>query len=236
VSTPIITNQAITGANPAVQVASRAEDIVIGDEIVRYRVSTRVMHWSVAVLFSACVLSGMPIWSPVFGWMANLFGGLHVCRWLHPWLGVGFSIGMVWMFFHWWRQMLLEPSERSWMGPRLFRYMRYQDHDQDVGKYNGGQKLFFWAACLGALALLASGFVMWWPTKFQQPVREASILLHDVTFICFAVAIVFHIYLGTAAEPGTFRAMTRGTVTKPWARLHQPRWYREVTHDESRPR
>ena len=29
-------------------------------------------------------------------------------------------------------------------------------------------------------------------------------------------------------EPGTFRSMVRGTVTTAWARLHHPRWYREV--------
>jgi formate dehydrogenase subunit gamma len=42
------------------------------------------------------------------------------------------------------------------------------------------------------------------------------------------VAIVLHIYLGTAAEPGTFRSMTRGTVTRAWARLHHPGLYREL--------
>jgi hypothetical protein len=86
------------------------------------------------------------------------------------------------------------------------------------------------------VALLVSGFIMWWPTRFQAWARETSYLLHDVTFIFFAVAVVGHIYLGTAAEPGTFRSMTRGTVTKPWARLHHPRWYREVTRGESGPK
>ena len=75
---------------------------------------------------------------------------------------------------------------------------------------------------------------MWFPENFSVPVREAAILLHDVTFILFALAIVGHIYLGTAAEPGTFHSMTRGTVTKHWARLHHPRWYREVTGEETR--
>jgi cytochrome b subunit of formate dehydrogenase len=42
-------------------------------------------------------------------------------------------------------------------------------------------------------------------------------------------SIIGHIYLGTAAEPGTFASMVRGTVTKDWARLHHPKWYREVT-------
>ena len=56
-----------------------------------------------------------------------------------------------------------------------------------------------------------------------------SWVLHDAGFLLFAAAIVVHIYLGTAALPGTFRSMTRGTVTKSWAKLHHPRWYRDVT-------
>ena len=48
----------------------------------------------------------------------------------------------------------------------------------------------------------------------------------------FFAMIIGHIYLGTAAEPGTFRSMVRGTVTKSWAQLHHPRWYREVTSDQ----
>jgi formate dehydrogenase subunit gamma len=70
---------------------------------------------------------------------------------------------------------------------------------------------------------------MWFPMSFGETVREISYVLHDLTFILFFVAIVGHIYLGTAAEPGTFGAMVRGTVTKSWARLHHPRWFREVT-------
>jgi formate dehydrogenase subunit gamma len=48
--------------------------------------------------------------------------------------------------------------------------------------------------------------------------------------VLFTIAIVFHVYLGTAAEPGTFQAMTRGVVSRQWARFHHPGWYREV-HD-----
>jgi formate dehydrogenase subunit gamma len=79
------------------------------------------------------------------------------------------------------------------------------------------------------LVLLLTGVVLWWSAYFSQPFRSVSILLHDLAFIGFFCAIVAHIYLGTAAEPGTFGSMTRGTVSKAWARLHHPRWFREVT-------
>lgn len=227
----------MSAASPHADVAGRArveENVVVGDEIVRHRLAARASHWTVAVLFFLCLFTGLPIWTPIFGWMANLFGGLTVARWLHPWAGVLFFASSLWMFLHWLGDMRLEPRDREWLGPKALTYMKYQTDDSDVGKYNGGQKLFFHASALAALGLLVTGVVMWNPLLFPRLSSEAAILLHDLTFILFTVAVVFHIYLGTAAEPGTFRAMIRGTVTRRWARFHHGRWYRQVTGEEPR--
>jgi formate dehydrogenase subunit gamma len=220
----------------AVVTARDREDVVVGGEIVRHNRASRLIHWTVAVTFFICLLTGMPIWTPVFGWMAYLFGGLSVCRVIHPWVGIAFFIAAAVMFVQWVSDMRLEPDEKDWLGPKALQYMRYQTDDSNVGKYNGGQKLYFWAVSLGAAGLLLSGLLMWFPRAFPRIVIELSFLIHDITFILFAVSLVFHIYLGTAAEPGTFGSMVRGTVTRQWARLHHPRWYREVTGDDSRRR
>jgi formate dehydrogenase subunit gamma len=222
-------------ADPAILRARRAENVVVGEEIVRHRLATRAIHWTVALFFFLALFTGLPIWTPIFGWMAHFFGGLSVCRWLHPWAGILFFASMGVMFVHWLGEMRLEKKEREWLRPRkMMEYMRYQGEDPDVGKYNGGQKLFFFAAALGAVGLLLSGLVMWFPLEFPRILSELAILIHDVAFILFVVAVVFHIYLGTAAEPGTFHSMIRGTVNKRWARLHHPRWYREVVGEERR--
>jgi formate dehydrogenase subunit gamma len=220
--------------DPAILVAREKEDVLVGDEIIRHKLSSRVIHWIVAVTFFVCLFTGMPIWTPVFGWMAHLFGGLTVCRQLHPWMGIAFFIAVAIEIIDWAADMRFEAGERGWLGPKLFQYMRWEGEDPDVGKYNGGQKLFFWSMGLGALGLLLSGLMMWFPRSFPRLLMEFAYLIHDVTFIFFAVAVVFHIYLGTSAEPGTFRSMTRGTVTRKWARLHHPRWYREVTGEDTR--
>ncbi len=218
----------------AVVAARNREDVVVGNEIVRHRRASRLIHWSVAITFFICLLTGMPIWTPLFGWMAHLVGGLSVARVIHPWAGIAFGLASVVMFFHWLSDMHFLPSERGWLGPKMFEYMRYESDDSDVGKYNGGQKLLFWAVSLGMVGLLFSGLLMWFPSAFPRLPLEFAYIIHDVTFILFAVAIVFHIYLGTAAEPGTFGSMIRGTVTRQWARLHHPRWYREVMGEEPR--
>src|SRR3982750_1138395 len=92
------------------EVARDREDVVVGDELIRHRLSSRVVHWVVAVFFFGALLTGMPIWSPVFGWMATLFGGLSVCRWLHAWLGVAFAAAVVVMFFFWVKEMMFDAN------------------------------------------------------------------------------------------------------------------------------
>ncbi len=220
----------------AVIAAQTREDIVVGNEIVRHNRASRLIHWTVALTFFICMFTGMPIWTPLFGWMAYLFGGLSVCRVIHPWAGIAFFVSSILMFFQWVGDMHFGKSEKGWLGPKMLQYMRYETDDSEVGKYNGGQKLFFFAASLGALGLLLSGLLMWFPLSFPLIIRELAYIIHDITFILFTVAIIGHIYLGTAAEPGTFGSMVRGTVTRPWARLHHPGWFREVTGEDARRR
>jgi formate dehydrogenase subunit gamma len=219
-------------ADPAVLAGQSREDVVVGNEIVRHDRASRLIHWCVAVTFFVCLLTGMAIWTPIFGWMAALFGGLPTSRVIHPYAGVAFFLFSAAMFFQWIADMGLEPADREWIGAKTIRYMRYETDDSDVGKYNGGQKLYFWAVSLGAVGLLVTGLMMWFPRTFHGFWMELAYIVHDATFILFAVSLVFHVYLGTAAEPGTFGSMTRGTVSKRWARLHHPRWFREVSGEE----
>jgi len=215
-------------------VARNRDNVLVGEEIVRHRLATRVIHWTVALTFVIAMFSGMPIWTPVFGWMASLLGGLEVARVIHPYAGVAFFIASIFQFFHWLPDMHLHEDQKGWLSGKAFSYMRWE-RVEESGKYNGGQILYFWAVSLGAVGFLLSGIPMWFPLAFPSILfREICILIHDITFILFFLGLVGHIYLGTAAEPGTFRAMTRGTVTPRWARFHHPSWFREVTGEEKR--
>jgi formate dehydrogenase subunit gamma len=218
--------------DPAILVAQERDNLVVGDVVVRFRYATRVIHWGVALTFFVCLFTGLPIWTPIFGWMATLFGGLQVCRWLHAWTGILFSFFALLQFLHWISEMRMGEVDKRFVKLKNFlAYMRWQTHDEEVGKFNGGQKILFWMSSLASLGLLLTGIVLWWPNLFGAGLRELSWLLHDVTFILFVLLIIGHIYL-SIAEPGSFTGMVKGTVTKDWARLHHPRWYRDVTGDK----
>ena len=211
--------------------AREREDVMSGDELVRHNLWARAIHWTVALFFMICLFTGLPIWSPIFGWTAALFGGLTVCRWLHAWSGIAFAVATIWMTIHWMAQMKIEPNEKHFS---LLQYLRFESRtDPETGKYNAGQKRFFWTVVPAMLLVLLTGIPLWWPGAFSWRLRQFCLPLHDIGFIFWFVAIVGHIYLGTAAEPGTFRSMVGGTVTRAWAKLHHPRWYRDVTGDRS---
>jgi formate dehydrogenase beta subunit/formate dehydrogenase gamma subunit len=205
------------------------EDTVLGDQIVRHGALSRFIHWTAAITFIGALLSGLPIWTPIFGWMAYLFGGLAVCRWLHPFLGCAFVVSMLAMVAYWLRDMKMTAADRGWFGPKAIAYFRDKSDDPESGKYNGGQKIYFYTGAILAILLVLSGIPLWFPMEFTRGLREASWLVHDVGFILFVVAMIGHAYLSTSGVPGSFRSMTRGMVTKTWARHHHPRWYADVT-------
>ena len=75
------------GFDEASYVARSVEDVVVGHEIIRHRLSSRVIHWAVATTFFFCVLTGLPIWTPLFGWLGLSGQASRVCRVLHPFFG-----------------------------------------------------------------------------------------------------------------------------------------------------
>jgi len=221
-------------ADPGILAAQDKDDLVVGEELVRFRYYTRAVHWFVALTFFLCLFTGLPIWTPIFGWLAALFGGLQVCRWLHPWSGVAFAFFALLQFAHWAGEMKMTPADKRFTKLKNFlAYMRWETHDEEVGKFNGGQKVLFWMSSLASLGLLATGVVIWWPDYFSAPLREWSWVLHDLTFVLFILLVMGHIYL-SIAEPGTFSGMVKGTVSKAWARLHHPGWFNEVTGERRR--
>jgi formate dehydrogenase subunit gamma len=81
---------------------------------------------------------------------------------------------------------------------------------------------------------LVSGVPLWYPKTFGRTVTAIAYVLHDVAALLMLVGFIVHIYEATAAQPGTFQSMTRGTVEKRWAWTHHPAWYRRTTGRDPR--
>ena len=201
-------------------------------DIVRYSAAERVNHWVVAISFVLLALSGLAFFHPSFFFMTNLFGGGPWTRILHPYIGVIMAVGFLLMFFRFWQLNLIKDRDVEWLKnvPALID----GDHDKlpPAEKYNGGQKVLFWLLVLCMLGLTVTGVLMWraWWNLPVTIVRIGS-LVHAISAFGLIGLIMAHIYAAIWTK-GTIRAMTRGTVTRAWARFHHPLWFRKVTGED----
>jgi formate dehydrogenase subunit gamma len=156
-------------------------------------------------------------------------------RLLHPWFSLGFVAAFALQLINWLSPMSWTPSDSRWLR-RIREYVTNSDAREadDVGFFNGGQKLYFWAIVASAAVFLASGIPLWFPLAFGRFVVSVSYVLHDLAALTMLVGFIVHIYEATAQQPGTFQAMTRGTVSRAWAWTHHPAWYRDTTGRDPR--
>jgi formate dehydrogenase subunit gamma len=204
--------------------------VVHHDELLRHPAYTRVLHWSVAAFFVLALLSGFAIYSPwLYRWLTPLFGGGPTARLLHPWLSLGFVVCFALQIVNWLAPMTWTRADAAWMR-RLRDYVANRDEREPdyVDFFNAGQKVYFWTIVASGVVFLLSGIPMWFPKTFGRPAVAVSYVLHDVAALLMLVGFIVHLYEGTAAAPGTFRSMTRGSVKKRWAWTHHPAWYRRA--------
>lgn len=199
--------------------------------IVRYSFRERIVHAAAAISYLYLLLTGLAFWTPALFWIAVALGGGFLTRALHPWVGVFFAAIVLVMFAEWRREMKTTPADREWRRA-MVHYLRNQDQlVPAAGRFNFGQKQLFWLMVWGALLLLASGIVLWFPDAIPwawRGVREAAILVHAVAALLTIGGFIVHLYMGLFVVPGGLDAIVHGEVTEAWARQHHPAWADET--------
>jgi len=202
------------------------------DRLPRYTLAERINHWLSALTYMYLLVTGLGFWSPYLFWLTALVGGGPVARFWHPWVGLFFTVSVVVMYSHWRRDMHTNTADRAWR-QEIGHYIRNEDeHLPAVGKFNFGQKLWFWLMVYGTILLLLSGIGLWLVDVIPwelRALRYAAILVHVAAALVTIGGFIIHVYMSTVLEEGSFSSMVEGTVSKPWARHHHRLWYEQVT-------
>ena len=197
-------------------------------DLPRYTASERANHWLVALGFILMALSGLSFFHPALWPLAQLFGGGVWARMLHPFIGVLLALSFGFMFARFHQLNNMASIDWEWV-KRIQEMANGDDHNMPAqGKYNGGQKLVFWASAIGLLLMALSGIVLW-RAYFSFPVtlvRLAAVIHAAVGTVLIGVIFV-HVYAAIWVK-GTIRAMLYGTVTRAWAKQHHATWYRQM--------
>jgi formate dehydrogenase subunit gamma len=201
------------------------------DRILRYTLAERVVHWVAGLSYVYLLLTGLAFWSPYLFGLADLVGGGPTARFWHPWAGLIFTAAVLWMYRLWRQDMRATPADREW-AKHMGDYIRNQDENlPPIGRFNIGQKQFFWVMFFSGLALLLSGVALWlvndipWSWRW---LRYTAALVHPVAALITIGGFIIHVYMGTAMVRGGFTSIIRGEVSAAWARMHHRLWYEQV--------
>lgn len=188
----------------------------------------RFVHLLMAISGIILLLTGLGfLYQQELGWLNILFGGPHIAKGIHEWGGIVFAATVVLSLGIWLPEAMKWTKEDSqWLG-MLGGYLSKDKEPPPQGKLNAGQKLVVYVVVVFGILISISGLLMWLSAG-SKGMMTVNHLLHNIASLIFAIFIPLHIYLATAANPGTFRIMTRGDIPLYWARKKHARWVKEI--------
>lgn len=204
-----------------------------GKKLHRFTGFQRFVHWSVAILFIVLGLTGVILTLGRFGLLPLIgketFGTLAVLgRTVHNYLGPVFSVMLVIMLFTFIKGNFGNWTDLKWFakGGGLF------GGHASAGRYNGGEKAWYWIAMVVGAVVVISGLLMGFPFfGVSQDDIKLSQVIHAIAAIGLLAASFGHIYMGTFAMEGAYEAMRTGYCDENWAKEHHDLWYQELKSD-----
>jgi len=193
------------------------------EQVQRYTFVERAYHWINAFAYTYLLLTGLALFTPVLYWLAYVLGGPATVRYWHPWVGLVFAWTIVWMHRKWKADMQPIPQDDQW-NKNIRAYAQNRDEAMPPqGRYNAGQKKFWWVMLYCSFILLITGLVMWMPERIPPSMHWLGglvIFIHSATALITIAAFIIHVYMSVWVTPGSVQAMMDGNVSHNWARTH----------------
>ena len=207
-----------------------------GKQIQRFSVFERTTHWFVVGIFWLLGLTGLillygrfvliPLLGPEgFGLTAS------ACKEAHNLFGPIFLVAILMLLVTFVKDNIYARGDISWLlkGGGMFG-----GGHVSAGRFNAGEKIWFWIAVLGGLVLSVSGLILDFAVFGQgREVMAISHVLHGIAALVVITVSFGHTYLGTVGVEGAFGSMISGDVDEAGAKSHHDRWYEEVKAAEA---
>ena len=225
--------------------ANRLDEPRSGRRIKRWSWLDRLVHWVTAISFIMLAITGL---SMLIGKLVliPLLGKQGFSLWaqasitIHNVVGLVFTVGILMMILLWVWYNIPNATDLKWFrqGGGLLSH-----NHPPAGRFNGGEKVWFWLVALAGLGVSLTGLVMVAPgygveipswASFLPLVEGSRVqmqqanLIHAVLAIGWTAVALGHIYIGTAGTEGALEGMSSGYVSTEWAKQHHDQWYDEV--------
>ncbi|HIP30570.1 MAG TPA: formate dehydrogenase subunit gamma [Sulfurospirillum arcachonense] len=205
-----------------------------GKKIFAFSVFKRIIHLIAAIAFIILIPTGLMI---IFG---NYLGGgtlIEYARHFHGIATVMFTISVIPMLLFWFIEMIPTMDDVKWMFI-LGGYLSKEIKEIPAGKFNAGQKMWFWIATLGGFVMIATGAIMYLQDfdfgiakslgLSQIDLLRASAIVHNV--FAFAIIAFFftHVYMAAIAIKGAIYSMITGYKEHDEVKYLHSTWYKKL--------
>jgi formate dehydrogenase subunit gamma len=201
-----------------------------GVKVPRFNGFERFAHWLTAASFVILGLTGLNI---TFGkyLLLPLIGPdnfsilAQAAKYVHNFVSFAFVVGLVLIVAMWIKDNLPRHVDIVWLreGGGFIK-----SKHPPAGRFNAGEKLVFWFALAGGVAVIVSGYLLMFPFYVTNIFgMQIAQVVHAVIALLFVALILGHIYIGTIGMEGAFEAMGEGTVDRNWAKEHHSLWLEE---------
>ncbi len=176
-----------------------------GDKIKFYCVFTRWIHWIAAICMTLLAVTGLMI---IFG--RSIGGGPLVLagRYVHAASAAGFAVTVLILFIAWVKDMLPALCDIRW----LFiagGYLSKVQKPVPAGRFNAGQKMWFWLATAGGMVMAYTGFYLFTHSTAVHDLRLFAII-HNFLGAAILALFIVHLYMSLFAVKGSLSSMLTG--------------------------
>ncbi len=182
-----------------------------------YPMFQRVVHWIAALSFVLIVPTGL-----IMEFGKYLGGGefVRISRHIHSIGTVIFIIVFIPLFYVWVRAMLLSFRDDTRWIYMLGGYLNKKHIKVPAGKFNAGQKMWFWMAILGGFVMIITGGAMYFENfdiallqklnLDQVDLLRISAIVHNFMGMAILALFITHLYMSLFAIKGSLQSMITG--------------------------
>ncbi len=176
----------------------------------------RIIHTIAGIAFMILIPTGLII---MFG--ATLGGGelVRVAKEIHAISTLLFIVSIIPMFTMWVRWMFVHWDDFKWL-MIVGGYLNKNKKPVPAGKFNAGQKLWFWLATLGGVVMIATGAAMYFQDFRLEILVELGIsqidflrgsaIIHNILGMAVLGLFMTHVYMSVFAIKGAIHSIITG--------------------------
>ena len=199
----------------------------------------RIIHGVSALSFMILVPTGLIM---MFG---SYFGGgafVIICKELHAIANFLFMASVLPMFIMWVKDMLFTGEDIKWF-MILGGYLSKEKKPIPAGKFNAGQKMWFWMCTIGGLMMIFTGITIYVQdldlatlTLFgltEIEMLRLCIIAHNIIGMAMIALFLTHVYMSMFAIKGAIYSIINGYKEKEEVEILHSSYYKELEEQKT---